>query len=38
LLTPGDKLRWRPIDRAAFERLERQWAENFSPDTLRDPI
>jgi KipI family sensor histidine kinase inhibitor len=37
LLTPGDKLRWRPIDRATFERLEGQWAENFSPDTLRDP-
>jgi KipI family sensor histidine kinase inhibitor len=36
LLTPGDKLRWRPIDRATFERLERQWAENFSPDVLRE--
>jgi KipI family sensor histidine kinase inhibitor len=36
LLTPGDKLRWRPIDRATFERLEGQWAENFSPDALRD--
>jgi KipI family sensor histidine kinase inhibitor len=36
LLTPCDKLRWRPIDRATFERLERQWAENFSPDVLRE--
>ena len=32
LLTPGDKLRWRPIDRATFERLEGQWAQDFSPD------
>jgi inhibitor of KinA len=36
LLTPGDKLRWRPIDRATFERLEKQWAEDFSPDVLRE--
>jgi KipI family sensor histidine kinase inhibitor len=36
LLTPGDKLRWRPIDRATFERMEAQWAENFSPDVLRE--
>jgi len=35
LLTPGDKLRWRPIDRTTFERLEKQWAEDFSPDVLR---
>ena len=37
LLTPGDKLRWRPIDRAAFERLERQWADTFSLDALQAP-
>jgi KipI family sensor histidine kinase inhibitor len=36
LLTPGDKLRWRPIDRATFERLEGEWAQDFSPDALRD--
>jgi KipI family sensor histidine kinase inhibitor len=36
LLTSGDKLRWRPIDRATFERLEGEWAQDFSPDALRD--
>lgn len=36
LLTPGDKLRWRPIDRATFERLKEQWAQDFSPDLLRE--
>jgi KipI family sensor histidine kinase inhibitor len=25
LLAPGDRVRWREIDRAAFERFERQW-------------
>jgi KipI family sensor histidine kinase inhibitor len=36
LLAAGDRVRWRPIDRAAFDRLERQWAAGeFAPNLLR---
>jgi KipI family sensor histidine kinase inhibitor len=36
VLTPGDKVRWRPIAREEFDRLERQWAEGgFSAVSLR---
>ncbi len=36
LLTPGDRVRWRPIDRAAFDRLERDWSgAGFSASLLR---
>ncbi len=35
LLTPGDRVRWRQIDRAAYDRLERQWSDGeFAAKTL----
>ena len=38
VLTPGDKVRWRPVAREEFDRLERGWAEGgFSADLLREP-
>lgn len=37
VLTPGDKVRWRPVAREDFDRLEREWAEGgFSGDLLRE--
>lgn len=37
LLAPGDRVRWRPIDRATYDRLERQWGDGeFSAKTLED--
>jgi KipI family sensor histidine kinase inhibitor len=37
VLTPGDTVRWRPIARDDFDRLERQWTEGgFSADLVRE--
>jgi KipI family sensor histidine kinase inhibitor len=36
LLAPGDRVRWRKIDRATFERLEREWSGGaFAASQLR---
>ncbi len=37
LLTPGDRVRWREIDRAAYQRLESQWgAGDFDASVLTE--
>lgn len=37
LFAPGDRVRWRAIDRGRFDELEAQWARAFDPSQLRAP-